>query len=737
MPNTSATLKPGGCSVVPQGTQLTLTRGPFKVADPPDSSDTATGWLREGETCSVIAQAGRLAFLVDAAAYFSALKAAAQRARHSIFIIGWDVHSRTLLDLPDKADPALPNELGPFLDYLVRRQRGLHVRVLDWDSPLVYGLDREWLPQMRFNWFTHPRLCFALDACHPVGAAHHQKLVVIDDALAFIGGLDLARGRLDTCEHLPDDPCRTNADGVVYGPFHDIQAAVDGAAARALAKEARARWARATGERVQPVKQTADVWPDGVEPDLTDTPLGIARTYGAWRQHPAVHEIEALLLAAIAQARRSIYIENQYFAAKRLALALAERLRQPDSPHVTLILPQEPTGWLEQAVMGITQRCLLAQLREADLHGRLGVYIPMHGDVAITVHAKLMIVDDRLLTVGSANLNNRSMGLDSECNIALDAGERPAATQAITRLRQRLLAEHLGTTPARVAEYSGPGEGSNAAIEALNGQARHLSPFPHQAPDSMDTVIADTRLLDPAAPAVPERLTDEMIGGEHHRRSLRRTLLGLGAMLAGLLALAALWRWGPLQEWLDVERLQHWLAQLRGDRTATAALLAVYVVSGLLMFPVTVMIAVTGALYGPLSGLAVAGSGTLLSAVVGYGAGALLGRGVVQRLAGHLPDSIGRQLARRGVLSVTLIRLLPLAPFTVVNLAAGASHIRFRDFVLGTALGMAPGIVAITVFSGQIAALVHRPSATNLAILIVVLAAISVFALWAWRRFAR
>ena len=707
------------------------------MADSQPSSDTAAGWLREGDTCSVIAQADRLAFLVDAAAYFSALKAAARRARHSILIIGWDVHSRTLLDLPERADPSLPNELGPFLDHLVRRRRGLHVRVLDWDSPLVYSVEREWLPQAHFDWFTHPRLCFALDACHPLGAAHHQKLVVIDDALAFIGGLDLARSRLDTPEHLPDDPRRTNADGATYGPFHDIQVAVDGDAARALAQEARARWARATGEHLAPADGSGDLWPDGVEPDLTDAPLGIARTYGAWRQHPQVREIEALLLAAIARARHSIHIENQYFAAKHLALALAERLREPDGPQVTLILPQEPTGWLEQTAMGITQRCLLAQLREADRHGRLGVYVPMHGEVAIKVHAKLMIVDDHLLTIGSANLNNRSMGLDSECNIALDANDRPATTQAITRLRQRLLAEHLGCDAAQVARHSGAGQGSNSAIEALNGQARHLAPFPEHAPDSLDTVIADTRLLDPAAPAVPERLADEMISGDDHRRGLRHTLLRLGAVLAALLALAALWRWGPLSEWLDVERLQHWLTQLRGDRTATAMLLAVYVVGGLLMFPVTVLIAVTGVLYGPLSGLAVAGGGALLSAAAGYGAGALLGRGLVQRLAGRGPDAISRQLARRGVLSVTLIRLLPLAPFTVVNLAAGASHIRFRDFLLGTALGMAPGVVAITVFSGQIATLLRHPDPTNLAILLAVLVAIGGCALWAWRRFAR
>lgn len=168
-------------------------------------------------------RADRFAFLIDAQDYFRTFKTAAMRAQRSILIIGWDVNSRTLLEFPGEARPDVPNELGPFLNHVTRLRPHLWVRVLNWDSPLLYGLDREWAQQARFDWFTNPRLCFALDEAHPIGASQHQKLVVIDDQLAFVGGIDLTDCRLDAPAHRPADPRRRNADGTPYEPHHDIQ----------------------------------------------------------------------------------------------------------------------------------------------------------------------------------------------------------------------------------------------------------------------------------------------------------------------------------------------------------------------------------------------------------------------------------------------------------------------------------------------------------------------------------
>ena len=146
--------------------------------------------LRPGQNCWRIEHARRASVLIDGAAYFSALRAAARRAQRSIFVIGWDVDSRVSL-APQGADDDLPLQLGEFLDALVRRRSELEVYVLDWDFAMLYALDREVLPIYSFGWRTHGRLRFHLDDRHPPGASHHQKIAVVDNSLAFVGGFKL------------------------------------------------------------------------------------------------------------------------------------------------------------------------------------------------------------------------------------------------------------------------------------------------------------------------------------------------------------------------------------------------------------------------------------------------------------------------------------------------------------------------------------------------------------------
>src|SRR5690606_34502287 len=120
---------------------------------------------------------------------------------------------------------------------------------------------RELLPTLRFGWNGNGRIHFALDSAHPPGASHHQKLVVIDDQVAFLGGLDLTVHRWDTPEHRDGDPRRVLPDGTPYPPFHDIQVAVEGDAAAAIGELVRARWQRATGERRRAPQVATSPWP--------------------------------------------------------------------------------------------------------------------------------------------------------------------------------------------------------------------------------------------------------------------------------------------------------------------------------------------------------------------------------------------------------------------------------------------------------------------------------------------
>ncbi|HEX2197104.1 MAG TPA: hypothetical protein VHG88_00575, partial [Burkholderiales bacterium] len=180
--------------------------------------------LVPGRNCWRIERAQRLGFLIDGAAYFAAVRAAIARARHSVFILGWDFDSRVrLVAQPDDGYPA---ELGEFLKEVLRRSSALRIYVLSWDFAMAFALDREWVPLYKLGWRTHPapRLSFRLDDRHPPGGSHHQKVVVVDGAVAFVGGLDLTHGRWDTPEHRGEEPNRLDAQGRIGRPNHDVQA---------------------------------------------------------------------------------------------------------------------------------------------------------------------------------------------------------------------------------------------------------------------------------------------------------------------------------------------------------------------------------------------------------------------------------------------------------------------------------------------------------------------------------
>ncbi len=207
--------------------------------------------LRLGYNCWAIAHAERAAFIVDAKEYFAAFYRAALRAQRSIIILGWDFNSQTRLHYDPVPKDGPPAVLGEFLNYLTRRRRGLHVYILNWDYPMVFGTDREFPPIYGLGgWTPARRVHMRYDDTHPVGASQHQKVVVIDDALAFNGGIDLTVRRWDCCDHAPDDPRRTAYDEP-YPPFHDTMIAVDGDAARQLGELARERWRLATGQRLR------------------------------------------------------------------------------------------------------------------------------------------------------------------------------------------------------------------------------------------------------------------------------------------------------------------------------------------------------------------------------------------------------------------------------------------------------------------------------------------------------
>jgi phosphatidylserine/phosphatidylglycerophosphate/cardiolipin synthase-like enzyme/uncharacterized membrane protein YdjX (TVP38/TMEM64 family) len=697
-----------------------------------EASAASPGILIEGRNCWRIERAGRVAFLIDAASYFDAFQSAALRARRSIVIVGWDIHSR--VQLAPGRDGS--RTLGEFLEQLVRRRRWLRVDVLSWDFAAIYALDRETAGALRAGLRRHRRIRVRLDANHPFGASHHQKVVVIDDSIAFVGGLDLTTHRWDTREHRAEDARRSTPRGVAYGPFHDLQMAVDGDAAAALGDLVRDRWKRATGWRLRRPRRRGDSWPAGLEPALRDVSVGIARTEPGGGGSRPVREVEALWRDAIAAARRSIYIENQYLTARAFGDAVARRLEEPDGPDVIIVTPLQCSGWLEAATMGVLRRRLLARLRAADRFGRLRVYyaaVQKDPLVCLNVHAKVLVVDDEIVRIGSANLNNRSMGLDTECDLVIEARGDSRTTRAIRELRNDLLGEHLGVSADAVRRAVERAGSLVAGVESLRGGERTLAPLEETSEDWVDRLIPEADVVDPESPIDPRELMDELAPLERAPVA-RRPLLRVGLFMLGLLALAALWRYGPLRDVADPETFARWVGPFQHSPLGALVTLATFLIGGFLVLPVTVLIAATAIAFGPMLGFTYALSGVLLSAVATYGVGRMLWGDTIRRLAGPRLDLIARKLAERGFLATLVLRIVPVAPFTVVNLVAGSSRVRFRDYLIGTVVGMTPGILALTVFTDRVFAVLRRPDPTNLVILAVAAATLVVAAGWVQRK---
>jgi phospholipase D1/2 len=677
--------------------------------------------FRADYNCWRIARAERAACLIDGAAYFSAVRQAILCAEHSIFILGWDINSQFALVREPVAD-GMPVELRDLLNAVAQAKPGLEVYIVAWDFAALLALDREWLPELHFNWRTHNRVRFQLEEA-VTGASHHQKVVVIDDALAFSGGLDLTFGRWDTPAHSLDDQRRRDEDnGPVPRPYHDVQMMVSGPCAAALGELARQRWLDATGEELPSLVESKSLWLDNITPEFHDMDMAISLTRAA-NSREQVRQVERLYLDMIQSAERYIYIESQYLTADSIGKALVASLHQEAGPEIVFVTPYNTNGWLSQYTMDVLRSRMLRRLRQADKYGRLRVYYPYLPDagdgMAINVHAKVMVVDDCILRIGSANLNNRSMGLDSECDLTLVAEDEPSQ-RAVRVLRNRLLAEHLDVKESEVEQQARQNTSLIALIESLQGRPRSLRKLEPSIPREVEQNLPDKALIDPEAPVDGERLRDLLIPQTERRSLAGRIVLGV-SLLVLVLAIVAIWQWSPLGQMVDAESLSGMIRKIQGNEFAPLAAIALVAGGSLISIPVTLLIVANMLVFGGLAGALYGMVGAVVSAVVAYLAGQHLGRNTIRRLAGPRLNHISRRLARRGLLTVIVIRLFPIAPFLVVNLVAGVSHLRLRDFVIGSVIGMMPSMFVLALVTEGVLHMADRPSIDHLILIALVL----------------
>ena len=464
---------------------------------------TGANLLELGRNCWRIERATRATVIIDADDYFNAARAAMLKAKTQILLVGWDFDARILLGSDSENADGGPHELGTFFSWLVKRTPGLQIYILRWDTGAIKTLFHGRTLLHLAKWIKDPRIHLRLDSHHPPAGSHHQKVVVIDDCLAFCGGIDMTIDRWDTCDHADDEPRRKEPDGTPYGPWHDATTMLEGPVARALGDMCRGRWEVSGGGRLEQVHGESGCWPDHVKADFTEAEVGIALTVPEMADQEPMHQIEALYVDLIERAKRWVYAESQYFASRKVAEAVAKRLAEPDGPEFVIVNPTSAQGWLEPVAMDSARARLIEALQERDPHGRLRLYHP-YTDLGepIYVHAKVTVIDDEVLRVGSSNFNNRSLRLDTECDVVIDAARSANADEreTIARIRNSLLAEHLNTDCDMVVATLNETGSLIETIERLRGDGRSLRVYEVPEIDAVRAWLADNKVLDPEGP---------------------------------------------------------------------------------------------------------------------------------------------------------------------------------------------------------------------------------------------
>jgi phosphatidylserine/phosphatidylglycerophosphate/cardiolipin synthase-like enzyme len=359
----------------------------------------------------------RVEIEIDGAAALPAIAAAIRGARSFVHIAGWTIN-------PDFAVERDASTVT-VRDLLAEVATRVDVRVLVWAGapvPLMHPTRADVKRSMRAL-LRGTRIRGAVDKRNRPMHCHHEKLVIIDGTTAFVGGIDLTDLGGDRFDRSP------HAGRAVLG-WHDVLARVTGPTVADVTSHFALRWEATTGERLASVEAPGVTGPSRVQlirtvpehtyPALPRGDFGVLESY----------------IGALRSARRLIYLENQFLWSTEIVAVLSDKLRRPPSDdfRLCLVLPKRPNNGNDDT------RGQLAVLKEADRHARLlagTIGPPQRAHPLVYVHAKVGIIDDAWLTVGSANLNEHSLFNDTEVNIITDD------TTLARTVRERLWSEHL------------------------------------------------------------------------------------------------------------------------------------------------------------------------------------------------------------------------------------------------------------------------------------------------------
>jgi uncharacterized membrane protein YdjX (TVP38/TMEM64 family) len=333
--------------------------------------------------------------------------------------------------------------------------------------------------------------------------------------------------------------------------------------------------------------------------------------------------------------------------------------------------------------MGAFRSAAFRILTSADQHKRLRIVYPIASrasDTPTFVHSKVMVVDDVLARIGSANFSQRSLGVDSECDVAADAGDDSKARDGVRRIRNRLLGEHLDMPADDVAREVARLGSVRALVDARGTHDHTLTPI-EILPEKESTAVSDLlrTAADPDEPMAFGPAAASVIPRVDARTGYGPMRLWILPAVAFAAALGVAWPSPEVVSALPAATLPMlWAAA------------GVFVLAGAFLVPLELLAILTGLLFGLERGAAVATAGSLAAAVFGYAAGRAMGPRRIARWMSRRSHRSVRQLGTRGILGIVVLHMSTVASASAIHLASGASRLRFASFVAGTALTVVP-----------------------------------------------
>lgn len=709
-----------------------------------DSSDSI---FKQGENCWVSNTATYATPLIDCANYYKALHSSIVKAKHSIFIVGWDIDSRIrLIRGEDEKRSEAPSVVSDLLAWKAEQNPDLKVYLLRWDSSLAFFAQREMWAKEVWDEKTPDNVETVLDDSIPMGGSQHQKIIIIDDEVVFSGGMDVSTNRWDTRDHPVISAERDGPDGE-YGPLHDVQAVYSGPLVKEFGELVRWRWLRVAESQPIDIREDAKTglddglpaaWPDGFEPWFENVTCALSRTIPFMDDAEPVQEVRHMLLDLIDQAERVIYIENQFTSRQEIAEALNRRMKVCPDLHVIIVSSYEPKGRFECEAFWASRiefkKVLCNGIDEERVIMTYSSITDEQGRTAYKrIHSKVTAIDDKYLVIGSSNLSNRSMTLDTEIDTVY-FGNNEHNQRQIEKVRDDLLAEHTGRDLPTTAKLM---QEANPARAMIEGQLAHGYILTQVNDEIFTDQPADNlyrSFSDPEEPLIAMPTLDGTAMPVKNPR--RRTIMiGLGVLFIAILGGLMYWASQSI-EWLSSDSINAFLEESRGTYFALPTVLLVYLVGGLLFFPVTVLSIAVAAVFGPVWGSIYGILGALLSSASMFGVGKVLGNAGLKKIGGPKVDAVDQKLKQSGVVGVAAIRMLPIAPFSLVNLVAGISSIGLFQFLAGTFLGMFPPMIAKGLVGDSLTHIFRNPSPETISYLVggVILWGLMI---WGSQKFAR